>query len=97
MSKVTISEFIISVVELVEAQVDEIRYSMHKSAEGLIFLLVSALLIFTAIVFALIGIRLLFVSIVGEVFSYFIVSAGTVLVALFFMKVASWKVKKKQS
>lgn len=97
MSKVTISEFIISAVELIEAQVDEIRYSMHKSAEGLIFLLISALLIFTAVVFGLIGVRLLLVPVVGEVFSYFIVSVGTILVALFFMKVASWKVKKKQS
>lgn len=97
MSKVTISEFIISIVELADAQVDEIRLSLHKSAEGIGLLFLSVLLLLVAFIFALIGTRLLLLLLVGEIVSYFTVAVLSLLIALFIAKVASWKSKKKQN
>lgn len=97
MSKVSISEFIISIVELVDAQMDDMRISFHKSAEGVGLLLLCVLVQLVAFVFALIGVRLLLSLFVGEIVSYFIAAVLSLLIALFIAKVASWKSKKKQN
>lgn len=94
MSKVTISEFIISLLELVEAQVHEIRESLHRSAWGLGFILVASLLLFVAFVFILWGVRLLIEPLAGEIGSYFLTALLCLILVAILAKAASWQVKK---
>jgi len=94
MSKTTLSEFIISVVELVEAQFEEMRLSLHKSAWSLAYILVSSLLVLFGFLLFLWGIKLILEQYVGEVGSYFILSALTFLLAFILAKVAKWVAKK---
>ncbi|ASM36128.1 hypothetical protein [Campylobacter sputorum] len=68
----SISEFIISFCELVEAQTDEIRYSFEKSAKNIIVYVFLALLSLIGFIFLIIGIDLLLQPFVGMVYSKFI-------------------------
>lgn len=96
MSKVTLSDFIISVVELIEAQIDEIKISFENSAKGLILLFVSALLLFTGIIFLLLGIKVAIEFYLGEVFAYILTAFITLFTSFIIMKVASWKTQHKK-
>lgn len=96
MSKVTLSEFIISVVELVEAQFDEMRYKIHCSAKSVFAMMLTTLLIFVALVFCLLGIRVWVEFYYGEIASYFITAFITLIITLFVAKVASWKNKQRK-
>jgi uncharacterized membrane protein YcjF (UPF0283 family) len=94
MSKVTLSEFIISVVELVEAQFEEMRRSLHKSAWSVAYILISSLLALFGFLLSLWGIKLILEQYIGEVGSYFALSALTFLLAFIVAKVAKWIAKK---
>jgi hypothetical protein len=94
MSKVTLSEFIISVVELVEAQFEEMRRSLHKSAWSVAYILISSLLALFGFLLSLWGIKLILEQYIGVVGSYFALSALTFLLAFIVAKVAKWIAKK---
>lgn len=94
MSKVTLSEFIISVVELVEAQFEEMRVSLHKSAWSMAFVLVSSLLLLIGFLFSLWGMKLILETYVGEIGSYFVLSVLTLILSFLVAKVATWVAKK---
>ena len=55
MAGFSISEFLISVVELVEAQADDIRASFVKSAGSIIALCVVAIIAVVGFIFLLLG------------------------------------------
>ncbi|RXJ80179.1 hypothetical protein [Arcobacter sp. F2176] len=96
MSKVTISEFIISVIELIEAQVREIESSFVSSAKGLIIKLFSLSLLVLASVFFFLGIKVWIESYLGEIFAYLITSFIILVLALIVSKVASWKIEQRR-
>ncbi|MDG4812393.1 hypothetical protein P8629_05185 [Hydrogenovibrio sp. 3SP14C1] len=94
MSKVTLSEFIISVVELLEAQFEEMRLSLHKSAWSLAYILISSLLVVFGFLFSLWGVKLALEEYIGDVGSYFVVSVLTFILSFIVAKVAAWVAKK---
>lgn len=94
MSKVTLSEFIISVVELVEAQFEEMRASLHRSAWSLVYILISSLLVVFGLLFSLWGIKLVLENYIGEVGSYFVLSLLTFILSFIVAKVAAWIARK---
>lgn len=94
MSKTTLSEFIISVVELVEAQFEEMRASLHKSAWSLAYILVSSLLALFGFLLLLWGVKLILEKYVGEVGAYFVLSVLTLILSFIVAKVATWIGKK---
>ena len=96
MSKVTVSEFIISVVELIEAQIKEVESSLVSSAKGLIIKLFALSLLVLSSVFFFIGIKIWIESYLGEVFAYFITALIIFILALIVSKVASWKIEQKR-
>ncbi|MGB5917552.1 hypothetical protein [Arcobacter sp.] len=96
MSKVTISEFIISVIELIEAQIKEVESSFVSSAKGLMIKLFSLSLLVLASVFFFIGIKVWIESYLGEIFAYFITALIVFILALLVSKVASWKIEQKR-
>lgn len=96
MSKVTVSEFIISVVELIEAQIKEVESSLVSSAKGLIIKLFALSLLVLASVFFFIGIKIWIESYLGEIFAYFITALIIFILALIVSKVASWKIEQKR-
>jgi len=95
-SKVTVSEFIISVVELIEAQIKEVESSLVSSAKGLIIKLFALSLLVLSSVFFFIGIKIWIESYLGEVFAYFITALIIFILALIVSKVASWKIEQKR-
>lgn len=96
MSKVTISEFIISVVELIEAQIKEVESSFVNSAKGLLIKLFSLSLLIMASIFFFLGIKVWIESYLGEIFAYFITAFVILILALIVSKVASWKIEQKR-
>lgn len=96
MSKVTISEFIISVIELIEAQIKEIESSFVNSAKGLLIKLFSLSLLVMASIFFFLGIKVWIESYLGEIFAYFITAFIILILALIVSKVASWKIEQKR-
>ncbi|RXJ83329.1 hypothetical protein [Arcobacter sp. CECT 8985] len=96
MSKVTISEFIISVVELIEAQIKEVESSFVNSAKGLLIKLFSLSLLVMASIFFFLGIKVWIESYLGEIFAYFITAFVILILALIVSKVASWKIEQKR-
>ncbi len=96
MSKVTISEFIISVVELIEAQIKEVESSLVSSAKGLIIKLFALSLLVLSSIFFFIGIKIWIESYLGEIFAYFITALIIFILALIVSKVASWKIEQKR-
>lgn len=94
MSKVTLSEFIISVVELVEAQFEEMRASLHKSAWSVAYILVSSLLALFGFLLALWGVKLILEKYFGEVGSYFVLSILALILSFIVAKVAGWIARK---
>jgi len=96
MSKVTVSEFIISVVELIEAQIKEVESSLVSRAKSLIIKLFALSLLVLASVFFFIGIKIWIESYLGEIFAYFITALIIFILALIVSKVASWKIEQKR-
>ncbi|NVJ53910.1 MAG: hypothetical protein HWD90_09435 [Campylobacteraceae bacterium] len=96
MSKVTISEFIISVVELVEAQIKEVESSLVNSAKGLLIKLFALSLLVLASIFFFIGIKIWIESYLGEILAYFITALIILILALIVSKVASWKIEQRR-
>lgn len=88
-----ISEFIVSVVELVEAQADDIRRSFFRSADGFLLTVTATILAIIGFIFFLIGLNFLLVSILGEIGAYFVTSFVAFVSAFIVYKVASWKVR----
>jgi len=95
-SKVTVSEFIISVVELIEAQIKEVESSLVSRAKSLIIKLFALSLLVLASVFFFIGIKIWIESYLGEIFAYFITALIIFILALIVSKVASWKIEQKR-
>ncbi|MFK2822971.1 hypothetical protein [Arcobacter sp. YIC-80] len=96
MSKVTISEFIISVVELIEAQVEEIKLSFSETLKGLILFFLAVLIFFTTIIFLLLGIKASIAIYWGEIPAYFLTALITMIIGLIILKVSAWKIKNKR-
>ncbi|MDA3908558.1 MAG: hypothetical protein PF437_05675 [Sulfurimonas sp.] len=96
MSKVTISEFIIAVIELIEAQIKEVESSFVSSAKGLMIKLFSLSLLVMASIFFFLGIKAWIESYLGSVFAYFITALIVFILALMVSKVASWKIEQKR-
>ncbi|MFL1705479.1 MULTISPECIES: hypothetical protein [unclassified Campylobacter] len=88
-----ISEFLVSVVELVEAQADDIRHSFFKSADSFLILVVAHILAIIGFVFFLIGLNILLVSMFNEVAAYLTTACIAFISAFIFYRVALWKTK----
>ncbi|WP_297573226.1 hypothetical protein [uncultured Campylobacter sp.] len=78
----TISEFIISACELVEAQADEIRVSFQKSLGAIIWSGLVALLCFVGFVFLIVAIFFLAKKFLGLIAALFLSSFAAFLSAL---------------
>ncbi|MDO5045353.1 hypothetical protein [Campylobacter sp.] len=89
----SISEFLVSVVELVEAQADDIRRSFFQSADSFLILVVAHILAIIGFVFFLIGLNTLLVSLLNEVAGYLITAFIAFVSAFIFYRVALWKTK----
>ncbi|WP_169975640.1 MULTISPECIES: hypothetical protein [unclassified Campylobacter] len=88
-----ISEFIVSIVELVEAQADDIRHSFFKSASGFLLTVTATVLAIIGFIFFLVGLNILLVSMIGEVAAYLSTSFVAFIAAFIIYKVASWKAR----
>lgn len=95
MSKVTLSEFIIALLELLEAQIAEIKLSIHKSAWSVGLVILSVLAIVVGFIFVLWGMKLIFDDLVGPILSAFTVAIISLVFAYFFAKAAAWHAKKQ--
>lgn len=93
MANFSISEFIISAVELVEAQADDIIKSFEKSAIGVLSIGVVAAITIVGFIFLLLGINMLFELWVGKPGAYFLTSLVSFIIAFAVYGVVSWKAK----
>lgn len=96
MAKTTVSEFIISFIELIEIQTEEIKLSYVNSGQGLILYFLTALLFFITIIFLSLGIKIWVEINYGEVIAYFSIALITLIISLITLRVALWKMKKKR-
>lgn len=96
MAKTTVSEFIISFIELIEIQTEEIKLSYVNSGQGLILYFFTALLFFITIIFLLLGIKIWVELNYGEVIAYFSMAFITLILSLIALRVTLWKMKKKR-
>ncbi len=94
MAGFSISEFLISVVELVEAQVDDIKASFVKSAGNIIALCIVAIIAVVGFIFLLLGLNLAFQTWVGKLGAYFLTSGVAFLLSFIIYMVYLWKTKK---
>lgn len=89
----SVSEFIISFCELIEAQTDEIRYSFEQGAKNIIVYVFLALVSFIGFIFLIIGIDLLLQTYVGEIYSKFIAAGAAFILTFILYKVLICKRK----
>ena len=94
MAGFSISEFLISVVELVEAQADDIKASFVKSTGNIIALCVVAIIAVVGFIFLLLGLNLVFQIWVGKLGAYFLTSGVAFLLSFVIYMVYLWKTKK---
>lgn len=94
MAGFSISEFLISAVELVEAQADDIKASFVKSAGSIIALCVVAIIAVVGFIFLLLGLNLAFQMWVGKLGAYFLTSGAAFLLSFIIYMVYLWKTKK---
>ena len=96
MAKVTISEFIISIVELLEAQVKEIESSFLITVKNLIIKMFILSLFVIATIFFFLGIKIWIEGYLGEILAYFITSFLICILALLISKVILWKIEQER-
>ena len=89
----SVSEFIVSVVELVEAQADDIRRSFFESANGFLILVVAHILAIIGFLFFLIGLNIFLVNTFNDVVGYLATAFIAFVSAFIFYRVALWKAK----
>ncbi len=82
-----ISEFIVSVVELVDAQAEDIRSSFLKSANSVVLNIIVGVICILGLVFFLLGLHTLLEKTIGEIWSYFACSAVAFLSSVIVYKV----------
>ena len=92
-----ISEFIVSVVELIDAQADDIRCSFLKSANSVVLNIIVGVICIIGLVFFLLGLHTLLEKTIGEIWAYFACSAVAFLSSFIIYKVfrAKWYNKRK--
>ena len=88
-----ISEFIVSVVELVDAQASDIRRSFLKSANSVLLNIIMGVICIIGLVFFLLGLHALLEKTIGEIWAYFACSIVAFLCSIIVYKVLSCKVK----
>lgn len=89
----SISEFIISVVELIEAQTEEVRRSFFGSANGFLINVVVAALVVVGFVFLLSGLFALLSHFFGAIVAYFGTAMCAFVLAFLCYKVGQWKTR----
>jgi len=82
-----ISEFIVSVVELVDAQAEDIRSSFLKSANSVVLNIIVGVICILGLVFFLLGLHTLLEKTIGEIWAYFACSAVAFLSSIIVYKV----------
>lgn len=97
MTKVTISEFIIALLELLEVQIQEVQKQIHKSAWGVGYILISSLLFFVGILFLLWAFKLFLTIYFGEIISLVIIAILFFAGGFLFSKIASKVIKKDET
>ena len=94
MAGFTLSEFVISAVELVEAQANDIRTSFVKSAASIITLVVVAAIAIAGFIFLLLGINMAFeLWVKNKMGAYFLTSGSAFILAFIVYKVSLWKTR----
>lgn len=88
-----ISEFIVSVVELVDAQASDIRRSFLKSANSILLNIITGVICIIGLVFFLLGLHVLLEKTIGEIWAYFACSIAAFLCSIIVYKVLSCKAK----
>lgn len=89
----SISEFIVSVVELIDAQATDIRQGFAASADAFLIKCVVAILAVVGFVFFLFGLHLLFIKFFGEMGGYFATSGVAFIISFVLYRVAKCKAK----
>ena len=84
-----ISEFIVSVVELVDAQASDIRRSFLKSANSVFLNIITGIIC----IIGLLGLHALLEKTIGEIWAYFACSIAAFLCSIIAYKVLSCKAK----
>ena len=82
-----ISEFIVSVVELVDAQASDIRRSFLKSTNSVLLNIITGIICIIGLVFFLLGLHALLEKTIGEIWAYFACSAVAFLSSIIVYKV----------
>ena len=82
-----ISEFIVSVVELVDAQASDIRRSFLKSANSVLLNIITGVICIIGLVFFLLGLYVLLEKTIGEIWAYFACSIAAFLSSIIVYKV----------
>lgn len=93
MRNFSISEYIISVVELVEAQANDIRKSFEKSAGRILSLSIVVSMMILGLIFLILGLYALFKIWVGEVGAYFLTSLVSFLISFIIYGIFIWKTR----
>ena len=88
-----ISEFIVSVVELLDAQADDIRCSFLRSANSVLLNTITSVICIIGLVFFLLGLHTLLEKTIGEIWAYFACSIAAFLCSIIVYKVLSCKAK----
>ncbi len=88
-----ISEFIVSVVELVDAQASDIRRSFLKSANSVLLNIITGIICIIGLVFFLLGLHALLEKTIGEIWAYFACSIVAFLCSIIVYKALSCKAK----
>lgn len=88
-----ISEFIVSVVELVDAQASDIRRSFLKSANSVLLNIITGIICIIGLVFFLLGLHAFLEKTIGEIWAYFACSIAAFLCSIIVYKVLSCKAK----
>ena len=90
-----ISEFIVSVVELVDAQASDIRrpFFRSKSANSVLLNIITGVICIIGLVFFLLGLHALLEKTIGEIWAYFACSIAAFLCSIIMYKVLSCKAK----
>ena len=88
-----ISEFIVSVVELVDAQASDIRRSFLKSANSVLLNIITGVICIIGLVFFLLGLHALLEKTIGEIWACFACSIVAFLCSIVVYKALSCKAK----
>lgn len=90
----SLSEFIIAISELIDAQFEDMRNSLHKSMQSATLTMLASLTALVGLVFALIGANMLLSLYFGKIAAYFLTALIAFLVTLMLLLLASKKVRK---